>query len=228
MIRPPNLRLFLLAIAFSGTILVAGRAIIYPATAVNGVVRPADFAFPLEVPLLEWQPKPSSPLNSRVSPPPELLASRLYRYHRANLDLDIEMRYTIEKAGSVINFVRAYTTIPVSALSVESRRDRYQTSVGFYTLFVHQKRAYLSSCINPLGSSTVLSPQFHRNRYTYDVKFERVVKWLFSRENIRDFRCLWTQLSIPVNSISAEDDYAILEKAWFSWYQWWQPRFPQP
>jgi cyanosortase A-associated protein len=228
MMRWQSLRLFGLAIAFGGTILVLGKSIIYPTNAINGVVRPAAFTFPSAVPLPEWQPLASQPLNSPITPPLELLARRLYRYEQKNLSLDIEMQYTIEKGGNIINFIRSYTTIPLSAISVELRRDRYQPTVGFYTLFVHQKRAYLISCINPLGNSTVTSPQFHRNRYTYDLKFERIVKWLFSRENIRDFRCLWTQISIPLNHISLEDAYPVLEKVWFAWYRWWQPRFPQP
>jgi cyanosortase A-associated protein len=50
--------------------------------------------------------------------------------------------------------------------------------------------------------------------------------WLLGKASIRDRRCLWTQLSIPVTELEPKQAYLILEKSWQEWYQWWQPRFP--
>jgi len=48
------------------------------------------------------------------------------------------------------------------------------------------------------------------------------------RGNIQDRRCLWTQMSVPLDKTTPEDAKKILENAWVSWYGWWQPRFPEP
>jgi cyanosortase A-associated protein len=47
------------------------------------------------------------------------------------------------------------------------------------------------------------------------------------QEGLKDRRCLWAHLSVPLKNSSPEAAYQVLEKAWFSWYQWWQPRFPK-
>jgi cyanosortase A-associated protein len=50
---------------------------------------------------------------------------------------------------------------------------------------------------------------------------------LLGQEALLDKRCLWVYLSIPLRNSSPEEAYKTLEQAWFSWYQWWQPRFPK-
>lgn len=228
MIRWQQVRACFMVGTLCGVLCVLGKSILAPTPTVQGTVIPAPFIFPPEVPLPGWQPLASRPLANDVAQRQKLLSGRLYRYRQKGLPIDIEMRYTIETSGNVMGFIRNYTTIPLSAIQLSSRIDRYQQAVGYYMLFGYQKRAYLTSCINPRGGSTVTLPQFQHNRYTYDIQFSRLLHWLFSQENIRDLRCLWVHLSIPLNSTSPEDAYPILENAWFSWYQWWQPRFPKP
>jgi cyanosortase A-associated protein len=80
------------------------------------------------------------------------------------------------------------------------------------------KRAYLDACINSRGGSTFTEEQFRANRIQYDVQFNRLLPWLLGQQELRDQRCLWTHLSIPLNQSSPESSYHILENAWFSWY----------
>ncbi len=218
-----KLRFSLLSLTFCGVFFVWVKLILYP-TKGDSTVTP--FVFPTTVPLPAWQLLVSSPLDHQTGKNPQFLSGRHYRYIQNGQPLDIEMRYLVDTDGEVEGLVRKYTFIPSSFnkfLSVQRQHE----GVGFYDLFVHQGRAYLSACINPRGDSTVTNDQFKHNQNIYDWQFNRLLPWLLSRAELRDKRCLWAKLSIPLKNSSQTDAYQTLETAWFPWVQWWRPRFPQ-
>jgi len=75
--------------------------------------------------------------------------------------------------------------------------------------------AYLNACINSRGGSTFTKEQFNYNRIHRDTQFNRLLAWLLIQQPLRDKRCLWTHLSIPLNRSSPESAYVILENACF-------------
>ena len=155
-----------------------------------------------------------------------VLASQKYRYRQNNQQLEIEMRYLASTSGELDGYLKNYASIELQNTQLLQNLRQHQ-AVGFYSVFVHQGLAHLSACINPNGGSTVTSALFLANRYTYDLQLRRMLPWLLGKESLPDKRCLWAHLSIPSNQVSAETSYSVLEKAWYSWYQWWSPRFPQ-
>lgn len=223
-----KVRIVLLAGIFSSVLFFLGRVILVPTA---DKVKATSFVFPTAVPLPEWQIKNSSPLTSPIAQNPNSLSGWHYQYSRNDITLDIEMRYLVNTDGDVKSFLQNYFSTPPSP--IRSMVLRQQPGVGFYSLFVAQQQAYLSTCINPRGGSTVTDSQFRQNRYTYDNIYDmdfkdRLLPWLQGRVSIRDMRCVWAHLSIPLKHSSPENAYQTLEKAWFSWYKWWHPRFPQP
>lgn len=225
MIFAKQLRSLLLVGTFVSVLCVFGRSILNPDI---GERRVTSFEFPLGVPLPGWQPLESSPIDESAEHP-NFRAGRHYRYVQSDLPLDIEMRYLGSSSMSVDvkRFIGSYTSIPLSPGNPVLVL-RQQQGVGFYSLFTYQARSYLSACINPRGGSTVTYEQFNRNRLVYDLRFSRLLPLLLGQENLRDRRCLWAHLSIPLKRLSPESSYPILEEAWFTWYQWWSPRFPKP
>ena len=223
-----QLRIPLLALTCANILFVFGRSILDPTIGKRTVT---PFVFPQVVPLPQWQRVASQPLeNITVERPPFgklVLPGSSYSYIQNDLPLDIKMRYEVQTDGNVKNFIRNQSGIkfPLNQPLVVVRKDE---RVGFYGLFVHQKRAYLDACINSRGGSTFTKEQFSYNRTQYDMQFNRLLPWLLGQEKLRDKRCLWTHMSIPLNQSSPESAYVILEKAWESWYQWWHPRFPKP
>ncbi len=210
----------LLVTTFGGVLLVLGKSILYPNA---GVYRETPFVFPATVPLPDWQPLASSSLNNHKNE----LSGKHYRYVQKDLPLDIEMRYLTNIDGDVNAFIKQYA--PHSSSEGQLRGVvRQQEGVGFHRLFVEKGRVYLSACINSNGGSTVTSKQFRQNRNTHDLNFNRLLVWLLARGKLRDERCLWAHLSVPLKNSSEQETYPILEKAWVSWYQWWSPRFPKP
>ncbi|OKH37898.1 cyanoexosortase A system-associated protein [[Phormidium ambiguum] IAM M-71] len=206
-------RLIVLISIFSAVVGVLVKSILFPTPSKIAT----SFYLPEIVPLDGWQSLPSFPLLDSSS-----ISGRRYQYINNNLRLDIEMRYFVNTSGEVRNFIKSYESISASP------QIKQKEGIGFYGMFTHQDRAYLSACINPHGFSTFTARQFKQNRNLYDVQFNRLLPWLLGQENLKDERCLWTYLSIPVKSSPPEVAYQNLENIWFSWYKWWSPRFPKP
>ncbi len=214
-----QVRIWLLAVIFVCVFGILSKSIFYPGGN-QQVFKPYDF--PATVPLPEWQIVESAPIAKKTDDP-NLWAGQHYRYLQNQLPLDIEMRYLIRTDGKIESLIPKYTGVQFSAgkLALHPHPE-----LGYYAVWVHQERAYLSACINSRGGSTVTADQFSENRNTYDVEFSRFIPWLLGFQELRDLRCLLTTLSIPVEKASPDHADKILEKAWFSWYRWWQPRFP--
>ncbi len=213
-------RIWLLALTFGSSILVLGKVILLPHLDKS---KETAFVFPEKVPLPQWQLSATIALEQPTVEHPELIAHQHYRFIENDLTLDIEMRYLHNLYNADVNsLIHSYTNRPSSAIV------RQREGVGYYGLGVDKKRAYLSACINPRGGSTFTHIQFRRNRYLEDVRLERLVPVLQNQELLLDKRCLWAHFSVPLQNSSTDAAYQILEKAWFSWYQWWRPRFPKP
>lgn len=178
-----------------------------------------SFVFPEKVPLPQWQLSKSRSFPNSKKSHLELKAQKYYQYIQNNLPLDIEMSYVTE--GNVPVFLKNFTSISSSAVL------RQQEGIGYYGLGVNQNRAYLSACINPYGNSTFTEEQFNQNRFHYEMRPQHILSWLIGQRQLQHKRCLWAHLSIPLNNSSPEAAYEVLENVWFSWYQWWRPRFTQ-
>ncbi|WP_315791139.1 cyanoexosortase A system-associated protein [Fischerella sp. JS2] len=180
-----------------------------------------DFVFPEVVPLPQWQLKSSKDLSQQIQNNSELLAQRNYKYTRKDLPLNIEMRYV--KIGDVNQLIKKYTQISSSVII------RQREGIGYYGLGFEQQKAYLSACINPQGYSTFTNTQFNENQQQKYQYWELLLSWLFAQKQvIKDKRCLWSHLSVPLKNSSPEATYQVLEAAWFSWYQYWHSRLQKP
>lgn len=213
-------RISLLAVTLGGVFFVAGKIIFYPPTGNNLATK---FDFPPEVPLADWKLLESAPL--KITNNSEFKAARKYKYQKNSVALEIEMGYAVDTIGDVEGMMKGNTVLKSSPgkLALASTQG-----AGFHGILQQQNRLYLSSCINPRGGATVTSQQFRYNRNTSDWQPNRILFWLLGRGNIQDKRCLWTQMSVPLDKTTPEDANKILENAWVSWYGWWQPRFPEP
>lgn len=212
-----NLRVPFLALTCSAVFLVLGKSVFYPASD-NRTVAP--FTFPPSIPLPGWQPLATQPLTEQVGKNPKYIAGQRYQYAQEDLQLDIEMHYLVDTVGDIQDLVKTG--------DAQKSSIRQQAQTGFYTVFTDKDKAYLRSCINPKGPATVNDRQFKQNRNFYDIQSPRLLLWLIGQEKLKDERCLWANLSIPLKGSSPEAAYQHLEAVWFPWYQWWHTRFPEP
>lgn len=161
-----------------------------------------------------------------ASQPDAQMALGYYRYQKETTNqqtLKVKVHYIINTSGDVTDLMRRYAflQLPVGQPNLTIRQ---QAGTGQYGLFVYQKQAHLSACINPRGGSTVTAKQFSQNRNTYDLTVSRLLPWLLGQADLRDWRCLWLHLSAPVES-SPEATYQQLEVAWKALYPTWQAHF---
>ncbi|MCU0540910.1 MAG: cyanoexosortase A system-associated protein [Oscillatoriaceae cyanobacterium Prado104] len=211
-------RISLLAVTLGGVLLVTGKSIFYPN---SGNRSAAEYNFPESVPLAQWQMVDSLPLQ--IAETSQVKVGRKYRYQKNSLALEVEIRYVLGTNGDVESMMKGHTILKSSPGKLAVANI---PGVGYHGILQQQNRLYLSSCINPRGGATVDAEQFRYNRNTQDLRFDRLVFWLLGKGNIQDQRCLWVQMSVPLDKTTPQDATKILETAWVSWHQWWQPRFP--
>ncbi|MEH2160640.1 MAG: cyanoexosortase A system-associated protein [Nostoc sp.] len=156
------------------------------------------------------------PINTQVA---IVRSQKDYSYVRNDQRLDLQMRYSMNTRGESNPFLDQIN----ANLAKDSKNNiKYVKGIGYYLLYSDSKQAYLTACINPRGGSTVTSAQFMQNRYTYDLTWSRIVPWIFGKEVLRDNRCIWTQLSVPLNQVADSKVYSILESLWADNYLSWQ------
>ena len=213
------------------TIVLATTAIATAFTLAKSVVDPRtvsaidNYTFPKSVELPQWQLSISKPVDANLVKPPayilgEFVAGKHYRYLQSGKSLDIEMRYFANTNGDLKSFITSQT----GELSSVLKRDQ---DIGFYSVYTHEDKAYLSACINPYGNSTVTSDGFNRNLMTYDTRIGSILPWLLGQADFRDKRCLWAHLSTSFNNdVGVDETYKTLETAWRDWYQYWRSHYP--
>lgn len=186
------------------------------------------FIFPNQIELKSWQliKTESLPLNNIKTSlqSDRITAEKHYSYFKNGVPLEIKMRYVIGTKGNLIELINQQSSIPKQLL--ENADIEKIPGVGYSILFSHNKRAYLNACINSRGNTTVTPQQFSHNRYSQDIKPNSILPWLQGKDSFRDLRCLWVQLSIPIQESTALTAYQTLTNVWIDWYHWWQPRFP--
>jgi cyanosortase A-associated protein len=213
-----RIRPALLAVA-SLVVLTAGA--VSALTPVSHQAIYAPYQFPERWDLDGWLFESSAPLGvvGPLKSNNALIADRLYRYRGG---LEIAVRYLVDSDGDTARYGRDF--LPKTPAPTEVRSDPQR---GSYALATDSGTAYLSACINPRGGSTVTATQFEANRRGLDLSPDRLVAWLFNRAYLLDHRCLWTRMTVPMES-DRQFAYRTLERAWFAWYDRASLDFPQP
>jgi len=186
--------------------------------------QPSNFSFPQSVPIPRWQLS-SSKAIAPENPKLEEFFLDIYEYEYTQATpppLKIGMYYTLSTRGESSGFLAKRFKIDTAVIPIV-QDFKGSAETGYYSLYNYKGRSHLLSCINPQGVSTVTSAQFMANRNRYDFQPRRYLAWILGQESLRDFRCLWVEISMPVEPSIA---YPILEKVWVGWYQYWQNKFP--
>ena len=67
------------------------------------------------------------------------------------------------------------------------------------TIVFYPKSNYLGSCINAKGEATVTLSQYNQNRYLHGWGLTRTFLWLIGQQDLVEYRCLWTIMSIQIH-----------------------------
>jgi len=188
---------------------------------------PTKFAFPDEIPLPGWSFVSSHKNDTKILSTDEekdiIKDGKDYKFTHKNRSLDIDIFYLSNTRGNIQQLLKEYFNIDEQTLKNIQIK---QTNQNHYSLFAHQDRAYLSTCLNPFGYSTFTQRQFSQNLNSRQLNLRLVGNWLLGKDSIRDRRCLWTIMSIPNQQENPQVLNQTLEQAWDDYHQWWQKRFP--
>jgi len=187
----------------------------------TGIPVPTPYSFPKTLDLAGASS--ATPPLGIVGPPFVIaMAEGFYRYQPGSTPITITMDYIIDSTGDV----KAYTFGTRTRTFLNQGEIRIGT-MGQYLLYTEAGHAHLTACINPRGQDTVTLTDFEQNRKSLDLTPPRLVAWLFNLEPFYDRRCLWSHLSISLQS-TPEVAYTQLESAWVPWSTWWRAHFPTP
>jgi cyanosortase A-associated protein len=156
-------------------------------------------------------------IKSESLPVPKSLEAIARRYSFSNFKID-SYYITNRASGDLPGLLKQVNDLTIPATKWKTKES---SGKGYYAIFNHNGQAYLSSCINPQGDTTVDAGQFQRNRNRYNLNPSRFAFYALGLTDLRDKRCLWVTISTP------ERSGADLEKIWLEWLDYWQPRFPK-
>lgn len=222
-IKFKQFQLIILMVSFASILINVGRLIANPDISKRQV---SEYNFAEKILLPEWNFVKSLKSEEKIDYE-VVIANRKYLYQKDNQILEIDNRYVIGTRGTYHGLMK-----------IEDKLNQKKNETDFllsiraknnlnYALFIKENKAHLVSCINATGGSTITTDEFIANRYENDLKLTRFIPWLKGEEASIDLRCLWSDLSIPINdNNSAELTYKNLENAWFSWYDYWHKNFP--
>lgn len=218
-----NVRNFWLAAALVSSSLVLLKIVATPVQKPS----PPNFAFPTSVPLSGWQFVQSTPIALQKRYTPSLATSvddlsisgQRYQYLRNGKTIDIEMRYFGATYTAVANIVRE-STIQLPRANLTTVRSR----VGTYATYQRSNQLHFTACIPATLETTVTDGELRAAQNRPDVLLRRGLPWFLGQVPLRDLRCLWTQISMPIETGSPTPQE--LEQVWLEWVQWWQKNYP--
>lgn len=212
--------LSLLRFAFLGIVLVSGKVAFDP-----NLGKASPYVFPEQVLLNQFSFVGRQAVETKsLSEYWADLKGYEYSYQKEKQAFKVKVHYLPAADGDLALYLSSYG---INQQKVKAKPTQQQGQTGFYHLFEHERTAYLSSCINPKGSSTVTREQFFANRNAYDLKPDRLIPIILGVEDLRDARCLWVTISTPIENQSIQEVHQQLESVWREVYAWWMPNFPK-
>ena len=189
---------------------------------------PRTYTFPASVPLGRWQFVQALPIGLQKRYTPSLatslddlsIAGQSYRYLRKGQPLVIEMRY-LSDYSSVADILRE-TTIRLNGTNFSTARSQ----VGVHAVYQHDDRLFVTACIPPTRETTVTDGELRGAQNHPDVLLRRVFPWFLGQAPLRDLRCLWTRISLPIDAASPSTTAEEINQVWIEWVQWWQNHYP--
>lgn len=223
----PQWRIPLLLTTWMGMVLAAVYLVCVPNSR-----RAIAYTFPDKFAIKGWQQVSAHPVGAPVvkditaaNDSDFMLSGKQYRYRHNNREVDVQMRYIVSTQGDIENYLKKFTEI--TQVKDIQKNIRYKDGIGYYVLLTDSNQAYLTACINPRGGSTVTQAQFLHNRNNYDFTSNRILPWLLGTAILKDNRCLWVQLSTPLDGANSEPAYRILESVWAANYTARLTQFPE-
>ena len=162
-------------------------------------------SFPQNIALQEWEL-----INTqKISYKEQSLEGRKYQ-QTENHNLEIEIYYIPNYLLGNSRLIRQYLELESAPQDLSIREDN---NIGSYGLFSEGHKIYLTTCLHIQGKTAFTSQQFAQlaNHNLHS----RLLPWIFGLSDLRNWSCLWVNMSISLDNISEEKASFLLEKRLF-------------
>ena len=90
---------------------------------------------------------------------------------------------------------------------------RENENIGSYGLFSSGNKIYLTTCIHSQGKIAFTHQQFAKLA-NHKLK-HRLLPWIFGLSDLRDWSCLWVNMSVSLDNINQEEASLLLQQQLF-------------
>jgi len=183
--------------------------------------------FPSQMTLSGWEEQKSVSLVD--NPEPRLQLHRLrsgheYHYQQQATEVTAALRFFSPTFGNVEEYVKKTYDPPLQKAYAQGT-TKYLSNLGTYHLFHDQETAYLSACLTPEGESTINVAAYMNKTNRGIFNGQTLIPRLLGQRSLRERRCLWVNLSTPLQQNSPEASYRRLESVFKAGYSQWQGLF---
>jgi len=183
--------------------------------------------FPSRITLSGWNEQKSVPLIN--NPDTKFQRNRLrsgqkYHYRQQQNQVTVALRFSSPTVGRVEKYIKKTYDQGIKK-AYQQGSTKYIPNLGHYRLFTHQDKAYLSTCLTPTGESTVDFLNYVNKANWKIFEWQSLMPRLLGKQSLRERRCLWVNLSTPLDNNSPEKSYRRLESVFKQGYPKWQGLF---
>lgn len=186
-------------------------------------------SFPSQLSLSGWNEKSSVSLvkQPKTGTTPRLhrlQSGQEYTYENQAQEVTVALRFFAPTFGEIENYIKRTYDEPIQS-AYEEGETNYLPNYGQYRLFEDGTEAYLSACLTPEGESTVSVTDYVNKTNAGIFQVRGLIPRLLGERSLRERRCLWVNLSTPLNGNTPANSYQVLEAVFQQGYSQWQGLF---
>lgn len=133
------------------------------------------------------------------------------RYQEKKHNLAMEVYFIPVSQGENLTLINQYLELQIKPKEIALKSDN---KIGSYGLLNKNNRTYLSTCIHSKGKTAFTSQQF--SKLANDNLSSRILPWFLGLSDLRDWGCLWVNMSISLDNITPKEAAKLLEQKLFT------------
>ena len=163
------------------------------------------YEFPKNIALQQWE----SINTEKITFHDKQIEGRKYQQEK-NHNLDIEIYYIPSDRGENSRLIRQYLELESDPQNLTVKENK---NIGSYGLFSEGNKTYLTTCIHSQGKTAFTSQQF-AELANHNLN-SRLFPWILGLSDLRDWSCLWVNMSVSLNNITEEKASLLLQQQLF-------------
>ena len=160
------------------------------------------YGFPQNIAWQEWE----SINTKKIRPNDEQIEGRKYQ-QETNHNLDMEVYYIPNSRGDNSKIISQYLELDSYPKNLTIKQN---INIGSYGLFSEGNKAYLTTCVHAQGKIAFTNQQF-AELVNHNLR-SRLLPWILGLSELRDWDCLWINMSVSLDHITEEKAALFLQE----------------